>query len=240
MKVRIVVSTLVSAFVLAFSVNAADTGSVKGSVKYDGEPPAGKVIDIPAKDQEGCKCKTQDGEELVVDKATKGIKWASVRIMGVKAEPPAGGFPEVTVDQKGCHFTPHVTIVGPGATLNVLNPDKIGHNVHTTPFDGVNQPINKMMLATEEKMALKGSKYFVEPEVIKLQCDIHPWMAGFIICHDPRFAAITGTDGSFEIKNVPVGSYDVIIFHELGEKTVKVEVKAGAAADVGEVKFKVK
>jgi len=218
---------------------AAD-GSVKGSVKYDGEPPVVEKKKIDPAKLGGCPHAEIDNDTLVVDKATKGIKWAMVRIMGVKAPEPKEPFAVPTMDQKGCKFEPHAMIVPPGTDLSLLNPDKIGHNFHTTPLDATNPGFNRMMPPSDEKMVVKGGKYFVEPEIIKVQCDIHPWMTGFVVVHDPRFAAITPADGTFEIKNVPPGKYDVVIFHELGEQTVKVEVKDGAAADVGEVKFKQK
>jgi len=234
-----ILAVIVSAFAMVSAGFAAE-GSVKGTVKYNGEPPAPKTVTVPADKAGDCHHDKISSEELVVDPATKGIKWAMVRIMGVKAAPPATPFAEATVDQKGCSFTPHVVIVAPGINLNVLNPDKVAHNFHTTPLDATNPGYNRMMTPADEKATLKGEKYFAEAEVIKIQCDVHPWMNGFIVCHDPRFAAITDEKGNFEIKGVPAGKYDVSVFHELGEQTFKIEVKDGAATEMPEVLFPVK
>jgi len=37
-------------------------------------------------------------------------------------------------------------------------------------------------------------------------------MKGFFVVHDPRFCAVTGADGVFEIKNIPPGTYKGTIF----------------------------
>jgi hypothetical protein len=44
------------------------------------------------------------------------------------------------------------------------------------------------------------------------------------------YAVVTDSDGSFELSDVPAGSYKLTIWHEaLGEKTVDVTVQAGKA-----------
>lgn len=226
------------AAVLAMASVYAGEGSLSGSVKYDGEAPKPKVFNVAADKAAGCHHGEIPDESLAVDPATKGIKWAIIRIMDVKAAAPAE--PKlVEIDQKGCHFTPRVSIVAPGSDIDVLNPDKIAHNVHTIPLDGTNQPINRMMVAADPKLTVKGKKHAAEPELIQLQCDIHPWMKGFIVVHDPRFAFVTGPDGKFDIKGVPAGKYKVMINHDLGEQEKEIEIKDGAATAL-DVTFKQK
>ena len=36
------------------------------------------------------------------------------------------------------------------------------------------------------------------------KCSIHPWMNGWIVLQDGPFAALSGDDGRFEIKGLPV------------------------------------
>lgn len=226
------------AAVLAMASVYAGEGSLSGSVKYDGEAPKQKMIEVGADKAAGCHAGPMVDESLVVDPATKGIKWAIIRIMDVKAAAPAE--PKVVeIDQGGCHFTPRVSIVAPGSDIDVLNPDKIAHNVHTIPLDGTNQPINRMMVAADPKLNVRGKKHAAEPELIQLQCDIHPWMKGFIVVHDPRFCAVTGPDGKFDIKGVPPGKYKVLVNHDLGEQEKEIEIKDGAASTL-DVTFKQK
>lgn len=226
------------AAVLAMASTFAGEGSLAGSVKYDGEAPKQKMIEVGADKAAGCHAGPMVDESLVVDPATKGIKWAIIRIMDVKAATPPEA-KKVEIDQKGCFFTPRVSIVAPDSDIDVLNPDKIAHNVHTIPLDGTNTPINRMMVAADPKLTVKGTKHNKEPELVQLQCDIHPWMKGFIVVHDPRFAAVTGPDGKFDIKGVPPGKYKVFINHDLGEQEKEVEIKDGAATAL-DVTFKQK
>lgn len=218
-------------------------GTLKGRVKYNGEPPAPKKINVPPSVKPDCHHDEIVSEELVIDPATRGIKWAMIRVMGVKDDPlqmAAPDAPQATIDQKGCMFQPHVVIVAPEQNLKVLNGEHVGHNIHTIPLDGTNPGFNRMMTPVEAESSLKGEKYFAEPEVIKIQCDIHPWMNGFIVVHDPRHAAISAADGTFEIPRLPPGKYDISVFHELGEQTFSIEIRAGEAKDMGDILFPAK
>jgi RNA polymerase sigma factor (sigma-70 family) len=219
---------------------APGTGNVRGTVKFDGEPPEPKFYRIPNASHPDCKHNQVPTDDLIVDKETKGIKDAIIRVLDVKAPPPERPFAGVEMDQKDCRFSPHALVIPPGANLTVLNPDAMAHNVHTVPLDVINTPINKIITADQKQMVVQGSKYFAEPEMIKLQCDIHPWMNAWLVVHDPRFAYVTGKDGSFEIRNVPPGKYKVSVFHTLGEQIIDIEVKAGESVDMGKVQFKQK
>lgn len=234
-------------FAFGSSLFAGEGGSVKGVVKYGGEPPAPKKTPVPADKQGDCKCKEVDAEDLLVDKSSKGIKWAMVRVMDVKADPVPAPAATPGISQKGCRFEPRVTIIPPGTPVDMLNPDKVSHNVHTTPLDITNVPLNVMMAADADKLTIKA-KNLLEPEIVQVTCDIHPWMKCFVVVHDPRFAAVTPADGSFEIKNVPPGKYKLVVYQEsLGTKVtqggkegteIDIEIKAGQTTDLGEITYK--
>ena len=64
-----------------------------------------------------------------------------------------------------------------------------------------------------------------EPEVIKVSCDLHSWMAAYIVVTPHSFFAMTQDNGVFEIKNVPPGKYTLKLWHEsLGEESRKITV----------------
>ena len=50
--------------------------------------------------------------------------------------------------------------------------------------------------------------------MIHVQCDVHPWMSGFIYVLDHPFFAVTGDNGSFEIGRLPSGTYTLVAWHE--------------------------
>ncbi|MGD0092060.1 MAG: hypothetical protein ABSE73_19275 [Planctomycetota bacterium] len=232
----------------ALAAEAAESGALKGCVKYKGDPPPPQVTKLEGHHRTDCQCEEIVSEALVVDKATRGIRWAIVRIMdagpaGTDSQSrPRSGLVSVpaVMDQIKCTFVPHVIIVTPGTELTVLNSDKIPHNVHTVPLDGLNTPVNRMMAATDEKLVLKG-RCLSEPELIQVQCDIHTWMRAYLVVHDPRRAALSNSDGTFEIKDLPAGKHKVSVFQEtLGEQNLEVEIKAVQTTDVGEIVFKAK
>lgn len=217
-------------------------GSLTGQVIYNGPVPAPKMTPVPPAAIAQCKCPAVADESLVVDPATKGLKWAIIRIQDVtpKDVPPKPAKP-YSIDQNGCTFTPHVVVVPPNTDLEILNPAKIAHNIHTTPYDSADPAQNQAALGDLTYKA----KWLKDPDIIEIKCDIHSWMKGFIVCHDPRYCAISGTDGKFEIKNLPAGKYKVNIFHEsfgnyMKKDTIDVEVKAGAPTNMGELKFEPK
>ena len=66
-----------------------------------------------------------------------------------------------------------------------------------------------------------------EEVMIPVKCNVHPWMKSYIGVVKHPFFAITGKEGTFEIKGLPPGEYTIEAFHEkLGRMTQKVTVGA--------------
>ena len=124
------------------------------------------------------------------------------------------------LDQKGCEFHPDMVVMAPGE-LKILNSDGVLHNIHT--FSTANPPINKAQPKFKKEMTEKLDK----PELVKVQCDAHSWMHGWIyVTENPT--AVTDEKGAFKIDNVPPGKHKVEVVHPvLGKQTKEVEVKAG-------------
>lgn len=164
-------------------------------------------------------------EELVVG-ANKGIQNAVVWLVDAKGPAPTPAQKPV-LDQKGCHFRPHVLVVPAGAEMDILNPDGILHNVHT--FSSANAAINK----AQPKFKKVLTEKFAKPEFIRVKCDVHDWMSAWIVVAAHGAYAVSDPAGAFKLENVPPGKHKVEVWHEsLGKKTQEVEVKAGAATKV--------
>lgn len=196
----------------------AGVGSISGRVRFGG---ARKMIikKVPVtKDKEACGLTAED-ESLVVGKED-GLRWAVVSLEGV----PAKGHSlerEVVLDQKGCHFQPHVVIVGVGHELKILNPDGILHNFHA--YSKANPQINIAQPKFKKEIRVR----FEEAETFRAGCDVHNWMSGWIVVAEHRFYAVTGADGEFRIENIPAGKHRLKLWHEtLGEKYLDVEADA--------------
>ena len=69
-------------------------------------------------------------------------------------------------------------------------------------------------------------------QIIKLKCDVHPWMTAYVLVASNPFFAVTGDDGSFKITGLPAGSYTVEAWHErYGAKTAQITVADGKPAE---------
>jgi len=205
-------------------VAAQSGGSLVGEVKFAGPPPAPKVLKVNKDNQ---ACGNEKKSEDVVVGANQGLLNAVVSVTGVSGAPAAKAAKKPVLDQKGCQFSPHVLTIPAGAEVDILNPDGVLHNIHT--FSTVNPSINKAQPKFKKVMTEK----FEKPEVIKVQCDAHSWMSGWIVVMGHPYFAVSDDKGAFKIQNVPAGKHKVEVWHEtLGKLTREVEVKAGAETKV--------
>jgi len=133
------------------------------------------------------------------------------------------------LDQKGCHYVPHVMGVQANQKVRITNSDPTQHNVHPTPR------VNPEWNQTQANGAAPIEKSFARPEVlIPVKCNQHPWMKSYIGVLKHPFYAVSGEDGTFTIKGVPPGTYTVAAWHEKGgpngtEKTMQVTVAANGS-----------
>src|SRR2546426_12378164 len=168
------------------------------------------------------KCGTEAVIEKLVVGANKGLANAVVSVPGAKGAPKAM---KVTIDQHGCKFVPHVVAMTPGE-VELKNSDDILHNIHT--YSTANPSINKAQPKFKKVMTEKLEK----PEYVKLTCDVHSWMLGWVAV-TPGPAAVTDANGVAKLENVPPGKQTVEVWHEtLGKQTKDVEVKAGQTTKV--------
>ena len=197
-------------------------GNVTGSVKFVGSMPAPESVAIGL-DNEVCGTE-QDVSDTVVG-AGGGLQWAAVWISGLHGATVSPETP--TMDQKGCRFSPRVVIARPGEEMAILNSDGILHNVHT--YSEKNTAMNRAQPGFIKTMPLT----FDQPEIIRVQCDVHAWMKGWIVVSDSPHVAVTDEAGSFSMEGVPAGNYQLTAWHgALGEQTQEVSVRDGEDTQV--------
>lgn len=247
---RVIVATL--ALMAACSGNSAfaQWGSIKGRVILDGKAAELKPLvvkgDAAVKDAAVCAAATVPNEEVVVDSATNGIANVAVylRKAPAKIHPDLKADPKMSIvyDQKICQFIPHMAFVQAGQSVEILNSDAVAHNTRGNPVR--NQGFN--FIVAPNTTAGNGIKIPVkvgESVPVQIGCDIHPWMRGWWVITDHPYTAITATDGTFEIKNLPAGEHEFRVWQEkVGylEKSLKVVVKADGQTVVPDIKVPVK
>jgi plastocyanin len=201
--------------------NVSNGGTITGTVKIAGDTPEAKMLKVD-KDQATCGHDDIPSEALIVsgDGALNNVVVSIVNISkGKKFE---GG--TASIDQKGCVFIPHITVVPPGSTVDLLNSDDVMHNLHSWSIKNT---------AFNEGVAGHGKlpKTFEFPETIKMTCDVHKWMSAWLIVQNNPYYALTGAGGKFKLEGVPAGTYTVQAWQEsLGKTTQEVTVSAGGEA----------
>jgi plastocyanin len=202
----------------------ANGGSISGVVKFKGTAPAPAKLEVN-KDTDVCGQTEKINKELVVS-SDGGVQYAVVSIPGITKGKP---FPEAKpmLDQKGCEYAPHVMLAPAGQQVDIQNSDGILHNIHT--YSDKNPPVN----IAQPKFKKTVNASFNTPEVVKLSCDVHGWMQGWLVVEDDPYYVVTDDKGAFKITDIPPGDYEVKVWQEkLGTSTQKITVKPGADTTV--------
>lgn len=205
------------------SVSAA--GSVKGTVLFEGEPPTQPTLE--RKSDPRCARGRQD-EAIVV---TKGkLRDVMVRIKNGSTGSHAPPAIPTVLDQQDCMYSPRVVGLVAGQKLVLKNSDNTFHNIHGTLAG--KEVFNKPMPAKAADLTVDPPLAHAD-DVVALQCDVHPWMKAYAVVNDSPFFAVTGADGSFEIKDLPIGDYTLEAWHPvLGKKSIKISIGKGKRGDV--------
>ena len=208
-------------------------GTISGKVKFAGTKPAMPKIDMT--EEPKCKAKYQGvpTEETVVVNPNGTLANVFVYVKSglpasYTAPAPSG---DVTLDQDGCRYHPHVLGILVGQKLAIKNSDGILHNikakgVKNRPFN-ISQPTNMV-----------SERTFTAPEVmVPLECNVHGWMHAWLAVLPHPFFGVSGADGSFTLKGLPPGTYTIEAWHEkYGTQTASVTV-AGSETKTADFSF---
>lgn len=219
--------------VLALSTGMASMsfGQITGKVNAT---PTDKIPDMPEitaiKTVPDCARQHKDPvfEEKVVADDKGNLANVIVYIKSPEGKPLAGktATEPAVLDQKGCMYVPHVLPIMVNQPLLVKNSDPFLHNVHTLSID--NAAFNMGMPNVGEKKV----DPFTAPELFKVKCDVHPWMAAWIkVLDNPYFAATSSDDKSYGTYSIdaaalPDGDYTLVAWQEMwGEQEQKITLK---------------
>ena len=207
------------------AVEVTHSGTITGKVTYAGVIPPKQKVTI-TKDVQICGEVEHYKEDMVVsqDKDLANVVVSIANIRKGKAMDALGQTFEL--NQKGCVFIPHVTIVPAGKELHIFNSDGILHNVHT--YSEKNSPVNIAQPGFKKRI----TQVFKEPEIIRVACDVHNWMGAYIVVADHPYYAVTDEMGNFEVTGIPAGTYTIEYWQEtLGKQTTEVTVPQGGAVE---------
>lgn len=251
MSKRMLVTMLAAGVALASGGNAlaggkTGTAVIKGKVTLEGAAPKLTAIKMDA----DATCKAHLATAKGIDKVEPGsvvfakegnaVPFVFVYVKeGITEKYDAPTEPAV-IDQKGCMYHPHVFGMIAGQALKIINSDNTAHNIHAMPKK--NTEFNFGQPKQGMETVRTGKDTFNKPEVmVQIKCDVHPWMSAFVGVLEHPFFDVTKTEpkearGTFEIKNLPAGEYEIEAWHErFGKMSQKVTVTDG---ETKEIEFK--
>lgn len=214
-------------FVFLCTVCQADEvqyGSIEGRVVYNGEHieleplyRAGSAV----KDAEICAAADLLDERLVVDSETRGVSNVLVWLRRKKDAPIHPDLkkeplntPELTF--QACKIQPHVLCARTQTGMKVVSKDAVAHNPRDYP---TRNPVGCLLLPAwlpdEKELSYKHHFYVAEPSPMKITCDFHPWIMGYVLVQDHPYMTVTDKQGRFRINKIPYGEIKVQVWHEL-------------------------
>jgi plastocyanin len=197
--------------------------TIRGSVKIEGKLPSLPPLQI-SKYKEVCK--DVPNENLIVGPG-QGLRYAVVTLEGITKGKAVEKEAQHELDNVRCRFVPHVLVASVGQFVLMKNTDSILHTVHAFFING--QPQFNVGLYPGRV----SRKPLVTPGVVKILCEVHPWMSAYLVVTDHPYQAVTDAYGEYLINDIPAGTYKVKVWHEsLGSEEKSVELKAGDSHNV--------
>jgi plastocyanin len=212
----------ISALAISAGVCSASYADVTGKVSFVGQAPKPKALSLNP------DCAAQHTNPVLDESIVIGAgnELQNVVVYVKDGSKLGGAVPKqpVVLDQKGCVYTPHVVAVMVGQELKAKNSDPFLHNVHGLAKDNGEFNMSQPQKDQENAIATKAAETF------KVKCDVHPWMAAWVVVLDHPFSGVTGEDGTYKISGLKDGKYTLVAWQEkLGTQEAEVEVKDGKA-----------
>jgi len=211
-------------------VDVSNGGSISGKVTFSGNDPAPVSFKI-SKDNDVCGSGNREVDYVRV----KGGALTDVIVYLDKVN-QGKAFNDAEKDakilQKGCEFQPYIQIMHNDNNAEIINEDPVLHNIHTYEIIGKAKK-TVMNISQPEKGTINKKVKLKRGVGMKIECDAHDFMHGFVFVAKNPYYAQVADDGSYTIDNIPAGKYKVMAFHgTLGTKKGSADVAVGASATV--------
>jgi Carboxypeptidase regulatory-like domain len=214
---RIALGALLGLGALASPVRAAyetvavtDGGVLTGTVRFAGTPPRLEPLRVN-KNREVCG--ESKGSEALIVGPEGGVAGSVVLIEGVPRGKKAED--DLVIDNHRCLFVPHVSAVMSGMRVRLKNSDPVLHNTHGLRGGTLGPKKTLFNLALPNVgQTIEITRRLGGFGPVRLLCDAHTHMLGWVYVHDSPYIAVTDARGAFRIPEVPPGRYRVTMWHE--------------------------
>jgi hypothetical protein len=127
---------------------------------------------------------------------------------------------QAAIDQRKCLFQPPVTVAIAGGLLEILNSDPLLHNVRA---DLDSQSVFNFAMPIEGMRSRRQLP--LQPAILRLHCDVHPWMKALIRTFDHSYFALSDETGAYRLGKVPSGQHKLVFWHSrLPQRSVDLEL----------------
>ena len=192
------------------TIDPSLSGSITGSVTLHGAPPVFSAIDM----SQSSACVQANPTPVVPPIVVVGDHGALANVV-VYVKTGLGPYQfdapmaPAILTQKNCMYTPHVVALMTGQPLEIQNNDPTMHNVHPMPKQ------NRQWSNSQPAGSAPLKAVFSRPEfAMPVLCNVHPWMRALIFVFDHPYYAVTSPTGTFQLTNLPPGSYTIEAWQE--------------------------
>jgi len=217
---RIFTKCLSLAFLIAMSsfawaqgeykvIAVSDGGTISGNVKWTGPMPHNLEFPV-TKDPQICDPEGKKVTEL--DRLIVGPQGGVANTIVYLKNITSGKALELPdqrrhLDQKGCHYIPHILLVPQNGQLSLKSSDATLHTVHMDGAATFNLPFPFPDRVSTRNMPAPG--------LVHLRCNGgHVWMNAEMMVVSHPYYAVTDESGRFEFTDVPPGTYQIVAWHE--------------------------
>jgi hypothetical protein len=190
-------------------------GSITGVVTFTGPIPDRRP---QRRDADAFCARTRALDESILVNDDHTLRNVIVRITNAPATAPPPT--QALVEQRDCNYRPHVQCVVAGQVVDLRNGDQTLHNIHT--YRGAATLFNQAQLPGVSPIL---KTFDAKSPILKLKCDVHPWMTGYLLVQPNAWCAATDDTGRFTLAHVPPGRWTLEAWHErLGTKQAEILV----------------
>lgn len=133
-------------------------------------------------------------------------------VNGNKGFTPPSETPKIV--SRDMKFVPEVLPILVGTTVDFTNEDDVEHNAFSL---SVVKPFDLGLFKRGEDHTV----VFDQPGLVKLYCNIHEKMMGYILVLGNPYFAMTDAQGRFTIPDVPPGTYKAVSWYRFGDEAEK-------------------
>ncbi|MBC8269390.1 MAG: hypothetical protein H8E36_11625 [Rhodospirillaceae bacterium] len=208
-----------------------DAGGIRGKVHIGNAIPLVKRVPI-FKNQKICGLEHRDIP--LVQANGDGLLNTVVYLENISSGKP---FPaaakKITINQLGCRFIPHLSVLANGGEVEIINSDTILHNIHAYEMIGKTN-FSSFSVSQPQRGDIVSKRIGLKKNVgMRIMCDAHNFMLGFVFVSRNPYYAVVDSDGEFFIDNVPPGTYTIRTWHgNLGGKEASVSIQPNGVVSI--------